>query len=345
MKKLLITGGAGFIGSNFVEHILKNTNYKCIILDALKYSGNINNFKKDIFENKNFKFIKGDIRDRNLVEKIIKKCDVVINLAAESHVDKSYDDPISFVSTNVLGTATLLEAIRKYPVEKFIHLSTPEVFGTALTKKINEDHPLKPMSPYAGSKAGADRLCYSYYVAYNLPVIILKPSNNYGANQYPEKLIPLFITNALENKPLPIYGNGKSIRDWIYVKDTCNAILKVIEGDIEKLRGEEIIIATEEIYDVITIANMIINKLNKSQSLIKFIEDRPGHVERFTFSVEKIKRLLKWKHKVSFDKGINMTIKWYIENKKWWKQIKKKPEYISFYKNWYGKLGLFKKLK
>lgn len=340
MKRLLITGGAGFIGGNFVHHVLQNYDeYECIVLDALTYSGNPDNLPEWVREHPRFSFLHGDIRDRNTVENVIKNAHIIINFAAESHVDRSIDDPTDFLTTNILGTANLLEACKRYPVELFIHISTPEVYGTALTIPMTEEHPLKPMSPYAGSKAAADRLLYSYHVAYDIPSVILKPSNNYGPYQYPEKLIPLFITNALENKPLPIYGSGKNLRDWIYVRDTCEAIIKTIRLDKDTINGEEINIATSVSLDVLTISKMILERLNKPDSLLRFIDDRPGHLERFVFSTDKMRGLLKWSPEVDIESGLDIAIEWYQKNRDWWERIKESEGYTQFYHRWYSRLG------
>ncbi len=259
-KKILITGGAGFMGSNFTRYLIeKYKDYKCIVLDLLTYAGckdNLSPFLEN--HHSNFYFKKGDICDAKVVQDLIKDANVVINFAAETHVDRSIINPYPFIKTNVIGVFVLLEAVRKYKVERLIHISTPEVYGDAELIPTKEDYPIKPMSPYAGSKAAGDRLLYSYFMTYDIPITIVRPSNNYGPYQYPEKLIPLFITNALEDKNLPIYGNGKSIRDWLYIKDFCVAIDKIIHLDINKVKGEEINIATGNGIDVLTIANLIL---------------------------------------------------------------------------------------
>lgn len=340
MRTLLVTGGAGFIGSNFVEYVLsKHRGMKCIVLDNLQYPGNIHNVKPFIGD-KNYAFVKGDIRDYRQVLSLVEKSDIVVHFAAESHVDRSYVQSFRFASVNVLGTVTLLEAVRKYPVEKFIHLSTPEVFGNVGKTKITEDSPLRPMSPYAASKAGADRMCYAYHVAYGLPVVILKPSNNYGPRQCPEKLMSLFVTNAIENKPLPVYGKGLGVRDWLFTKDCCKAIYRAVEQPISKIKGEEIILATGETFTTIAIAKMILKRLSKPFSLIQYVQERPGHVEKFVFNSRKAERLLGWKPQVCFKDGFERTVQWFIENEPWWRKMKLRKEFIRFYKNWYGAMGL-----
>lgn len=336
MKKLLITGGAGFIGSNFVKKILReDEDTSVIVLDALTYCGNLKNFKEEDWENPRFLFWRGDVRDREVVENLIRNVDQVVHFAAETHIDRSIQNSDVFVSTDVIGTQVLLEAIRKYPVERFIHISTSEVYGTAKTIPMKEDHLLDPNSPYAATKVGGDRLAYSFYYTYGLPIVILRPFNNYGPNQYPEKLIPLFITNAMEEKPLPIYGNGENTRDWIHVYDCCEAVHRVLQLNLDGIKGEVINIGTGKEVDVLTIATRILEKLNKSKELMKSVKDRLGHVERLCSSTEKARKLLGFEPKIDFREGLDQTIDWYFENEEWWKEIKKREEYKEFYQRLY----------
>lgn len=327
MKRLLITGGAGFMGSNFTKYILsRHEDYLVTVLDVLTYCGNLDNFTSEVWENPRFSFWKGDIRDRETVENAMRQADMVVHLAAETHVDRSIDNSDPFISTDIKGTQVLLESLRSHSVEKFIHVSTSEVYGTAEEIPMTENHPLKPRSPYAAAKAGADRLAYSYFVTYGLPVIILRPFNNYGPHQYPEKMLPLFITNALEDKPLPIYGDGTFTRDWLFVEDTCRALDKVLGGEAEKLKGEVINLGTGVSADINTIARLILEKLNKPETLVRFVKDRPGHVQRHISSVSRAKVLLNWSPTVSFQKGLERTIDWYISQESWWKKLKRKGD-------------------
>jgi dTDP-glucose 4,6-dehydratase len=338
--RLLITGGAGFIGSNFVKYIIrKYQNYRVTVLDALTYCGNLDNFPQEFWKNPNFSFWHGNICDREVVNNLMRSADVVVHFAAETHVDRSIERSDPFITTDIKGTQVLLEAIKDTPVERFIHISTSEVYGTAETLPMTEEHPLNPMSPYAAAKAGADRLAYSYYATYDLPIIIIRPFNNYGPNQYPEKLIPLFITNLLENKSVPVYGNGRNTRDWMHVEDHCEALDKVLHADINLLKGEVINLGTGIDTDVLTITEIILEELGKSKSLVKFIKDRAGHVKRHLSSTKKAERLLGWKAKVSLRDGLRETIKWYVDNPEWWKKIKEgSEEYRRFYERWYKEI-------
>ncbi|MCD5397444.1 dTDP-glucose 4,6-dehydratase [candidate division NPL-UPA2 bacterium] len=325
MKRLLITGGAGFIGSNFTKYILsRHKDYLVTVLDTLTYCGNLDNFTPEVWENPRFSFWKGDIRDKETVENAMRQADMVVHLAAETHVDRSIDNSDPFLSTDIKGTQVLLESLRSHSVERFIHISTSEVYGTAEEIPMTENHPLKPRSPYAAAKAGADRLAYAYFITYDLPIILLRPFNNYGPNQYPEKMIPLFITNALEDKPLPVYGDGTFTRDWLFVEDTCRALDKVLQGDLEGLKGEAINLGTGVNADINTIVKLILEKLNKPETLVRFVEDRPGHVQKHLSSTSKAKVLLDWSPTVSFEKGLERTIDWYISEESWWKKLKKK---------------------
>jgi dTDP-glucose 4,6-dehydratase len=335
--KLLITGGAGFIGSNFVRHIFKKyPQYKIINLDKLTYAGNLDNLK-DIADNagdgKKYSFVRGDISDKAAVESILKDgVDAVINFAAESHVDRSIDDSRIFVDTNVLGTQVLLDAALKFKVNRYVQISTDEVYGSlGPIGKFSETTPLAPNSPYSASKTSADLFVRAFYETYGLNTIITRCSNNYGPYQFPEKLIPLFITNAFSDQELPLYGDGMNIRDWIYVTDHCKAIDLVLHqgkpGQVYNIGGNEEKDNTE-------ITKTILKALEKPESLIKYVKDRPGHDRRYAIDDSKIKNELGWSQEYDFETGMNQTVKWYIDNKDWWERIKT-GEYLKFYSRWY----------
>ncbi|KPJ52393.1 hypothetical protein AMJ39_07985 [candidate division TA06 bacterium DG_24] len=337
MGYLLVTGGAGFIGSNFVRRMLReHPERKMMILDALTYAGNLDNFSEEERSHPNFDFRHGDIRDPKAVADAMKGADQVIHFAAETHVDRSIDNADPFVSTDVKGTQVLLEALRRSDVERFIHISTSEVYGTAESVPMTEDHPLKPMSPYAGCKVGADRLAYSYYATYDLPIVIIRPFNNYGPNQFPEKLIPFFILNALQDKPLPMYGDGKNTRDWVFVEDCCEGLGRALAQDLAKLKGEVINLGTGKETNVLTITDQILTHLGKPLELKKFVADRPGHVKRHCASTAKAQKLLGWRAKTEFKVGLGKMIDWYVENERWWRNIiETKREYHEFTVRWY----------
>ena len=337
MRKLLVTGGAGFIGSNFVKKTLREDGDVSItVLDLLTYCGNLKNFTEEEWENPRFLFFQGDIRDEDVVENLVRNSDQVVHFAAETHIDRSIQNSDVFVSTDVMGTHTLLEAIRQNPVERFVHISTSEVYGTAKSIPMTEEHPLNPNSPYAATKVGGDRLAYSFYYTYGLPIVIIRPFNNYGPNQYPEKLIPLFITNAVEEKPLPIYGDGKNTRDWIHVSDCCEAVARALKAELSTVKGEAINIGSGKEVDVRTIASEILKKLEKPDGLIKFVKDRLGHVQRLHSSVEKARELLGFEPKIDFEEGLTQTVDWYLDNEDWWREIKEREEYKSFCQELYG---------
>lgn len=325
MKTILVTGGAGFIGSNFIKYILKKyDDYKIINYDKITYAGNLDNLI-DISENNNYKFVKGDISDSNAVQKVFRDdIDYVINFAAESHVDRSIKDSNEFIKTNVMGTQVLLDAASKYDIKKYIQISTDEVYGSlGNTGYFTEKTPISPNNPYSASKAGADLLVKSYYETYDLPVIITRCSNNYGPYQYPEKLIPLMISRAHDNKSLPVYGTGLNIRDWIHVNDHCYAIDKVLH---EGKAGEVYNIGANNEKNNLFIIKMILDYLGKDYNLIKYVDDRLGHDKRYAIDASKIRGELNWKPIYDFDSGMEETIKWYIYNEKWWRKIlDKKP--------------------
>jgi dTDP-glucose 4,6-dehydratase len=333
--KILITGGAGFIGSNFIRHMLfKYPQYEIMNLDKLTYAGNLDNLN-DVEENPNYQFTRGDICDRELVDKLLKeKIDAIINFAAETHVDRSLYDPEVFVKTNVLGTQVLLEACLKHKIQRFVQISTDEVYGSLGEKgSFTEESLLMPNSPYSASKAGADLLVRSYVKTFNLPAIITRCCNNYGPYQFPEKLMPLFITNALDDKELPIYGDGLYVRDWIYVEDHCKAIDFVLhKGKI----GEVYNISSHMEKTNLEITRVILKNLEKPSSLIKHVKDRPAHDRRYALNANKIRENLGWKPEVTFEQGMKLTIDWYIKNKDWWQKVKS-GEYLKYYQKHYQK--------
>ena len=315
MTTLLVTGGAGFIGSCFIRHILKkHPNYKVINLDALTYCGNLENLE-DVKLNPNYKFIHGNICDKELVRDLIKESDCVVNFAAESHVDNSIRNPEIFVETNVKGTLNLLQASKEIGIQRFLQVSTDEVYGTlGETGYFYETTPLAPNSPYSASKASADMLVRAYKETYDLPVLITRCSNNYGPYQYPEKLIPCFISKLLKNEKVSIYGDGLNVRDWLYVYDHCEAIDVVLHngrmGNVYNIGGHNEKTNLE-------ITNLILNALGKDESCIEYVEDRLGHDRRYAISNDKISSELGWEPSVTFEEGIKLTINWYLNNQKW----------------------------
>lgn len=331
--KLLVTGGAGFIGSNFIRHMLnKYKDYTIVNLDKLTYAGNLENLK-DIKKNKRHSFVKGDICDSKLVEKLIgrEEVDAVVNFAAETHVDRSIINPEAFIRTDVFGTYTLLEAARKVSVERYVQISTDEVYGSIEQGSFLETSNLMPSSPYAASKAAADLLTLAYRTTYGLPVLITRGSNTYGPYQHPEKFIPLFITNLLENKKVPLYGDGRNVRDWLYVIDHCSGIDTVLHkgsvGEIYNIGG-----GNEKTN--LEITHMILEELGMTEDMIEFVKDRPGHDRRYSLNCEKVKALW-WKPAYPLNRGLKETVEWYKQNKKWQEKIKS-AEHSKYYKTRYG---------
>ena len=332
LLSLLVTGGAGFIGSNFIHYVLETyPECKIINLDKLTYAGNLDNLK-DIEDNTRYEFIKGDIRDRDLVDDVFKRVQGVVHFAAETHVDRSIVDAGEFVLTDVYGSFVLLEALKDSDIEFFLHVSTDEVYGSRDEGFFNEEDALNPSSPYAASKAGADRLAYSYFVTYGLPILIVRPSNNYGPYQYPEKFIPLFVTNAIEDNSLPLYGKGENVRDWLHVDDHCRAIDTVIK---KGKNGEVYNIGANQEVQNIDVARNIVKALEKTEDLIQFVTDRLGHDRRYALDCKKI-HSLGWKPEIEFSNGLASTVQWYAENRDWWTKIKEKnEEFKMFYKEYY----------
>jgi dTDP-glucose 4,6-dehydratase len=304
-----------------IRYLLHETPHDVVTMDALTYAGNLANLA-DVNEHERLKFIHGDIRDVSDVTAALEGVDVIVNAAAESHVSKSIEEGGSeFVTTNVVGTQVLLDAMRTNPVERFILISSSEVYGTAVADPMDEDHPLNPRSPYAGTKAGGDRLAYSYWCTYDLPVTIIRPFNNYGPYQHPEKVIPRFIIQALCDRPLTIHGNGHASRDWLHVFDTAEAITAACEVPLEGIVGETINVATGIDETVEQIADMILDILGKPASLKRHIDERPGQVDRHIGSTDKAARLLGWRSQIPFAEGLERTIRWYGENPEWWQAV------------------------
>ncbi|WP_419955652.1 dTDP-glucose 4,6-dehydratase [Neobacillus niacini] len=338
--KLLVTGGAGFIGSNFVRYMVnKYPEYKIVNLDLLTYAGNLENLK-DIENASNYKFVRGDIADREFINGLFQeeKFDYVLNFAAESHVDRSITDPGIFVQTNIQGTLALLDAAKTFGVTKYLQVSTDEVYGTlGETGYFTEETPLAANSPYSASKAGADLLVRAYHETFGLPVNITRCSNNYGPFHFPEKLIPLMIINALHDKELPIYGDGLNIRDWLHVEDHCQAIDLVLH---KGRNGEVYNVGGNNERTNIEIVKTILKHLNKPESLMKFVTDRPGHDRRYAIDATKLRTELGWSPKYNFDTGIEQTINWYLNNREWWENIIS-GEYQDYVKSQYGdRLGV-----
>ena len=335
--KILVTGGAGFIGSNFIYYMLgKHPDYKIVCLDALTYAGNLETLE-EAMKNENFKFVKGDITDREAVRKLFseEKFDIVVNFAAESHVDRSIETPEVFLKTNILGTQVLMDASREFEVKRYHQVSTDEVYGDLPLDRpdlfFTEETPIHTSSPYSASKAAADLLVSAYHRTYNFPATISRCSNNYGPYHFPEKLIPLMIANALAEKPLPVYGEGLNVRDWLYVEDHCSAIDLIIHngrvGEVYNIGGHN----EKANIDVVKI---IIKELGKSEELITYVTDRKGHDMRYAIDPAKIHAELGWLPATKFDDGIKKTIKWYLDNKPWWENIIS-GEYKEYYKKMY----------
>ncbi|HXZ36334.1 MAG TPA: dTDP-glucose 4,6-dehydratase [Thermodesulfobacteriota bacterium] len=335
--KVLVTGGAGFIGSNFIRLLLgleKRGKYQVVNLDKLTYAGNLENLS-DLSSLEGYRFVRGDIGDGKLVESLVHEgVEAIVNFAAESHVDRSLYEPDLFLRTNVLGVQVLLQAALRHKVRRFVQISTDEVYGSLSSGEppFREDHPLAPNSPYAASKASADLLVRSYFKSYGFAAVITRCSNNYGPYQFPEKLIPLMITNALEGKTLPIYGDGLNIRDWIHVEDHCRAILLVLE----KGRGGEVYnIGGNGERSNLEIVEEILRILKKPKTLLRYVADRPGHDRRYGIEFSKLKGELGWSPSISLEEGLAQTIRWYLDREEWWRRIKS-GAYREFYQKHYG---------
>ncbi len=328
---MLVTGGSGFIGSNYIRYALdRYPGLHVVNLDKLTYAGNPENLR-DVEADSRYRFVKGDICDEALVDSLMPGIEAVVHFAAESHVDRSIGKPDDFIRTDVFGTFVLLESSRRHGVQRFVQISTDEVYGSTEDSKFRETDPLMPSSPYSASKAAADRLAYSYWVTYKLPVVIPRSSNNYGPFQYPEKLIPLFVTNAIDDKPLPVYGDGLNVRDWIYVVDNCEAVDLVLQ------KGRD-----GEVYNVgggnertnLEITKTILRELGKPESLMTYVKDREGHDRRYALDTEKI-RGLGWQPRHSFEAAMADTVSWYRDHRPWWEKLKS-GEYLEYYKRHYS---------
>ncbi|MGB5931931.1 MAG: dTDP-glucose 4,6-dehydratase [Anaerolineae bacterium] len=334
MKALLVTGGAGFIGSNFTRHILENyPHYRVVVYDKLTYAGNLDNLR-DLEDNPRHSFVRGDICDMSLVDRVIQEEQIstILNFAAQTHVDRSIFEPGSFIQTDIYGTYVLLEATKKFGLDRMIHISTDEVYGEVMTGSSVESDPLRPRSPYAASKAGGDLICLAYHTTYGTPVVITRGSNSIGPYQYPEKVVPLFITNALDDLPLPLYGDGSQMRDYQYVIDHCEGIDTVLHhGRI----GEIYNVGSGVEIRNIDMAKGILRLLKKPESLIQYVEDRPGHDRRYSLDTTKLQSL-GWRSRHAFQEALEKTVKWYTENEWWWRKIKS-GEYKEWYERQYGK--------
>jgi len=333
--KLFVTGGAGFIGSNFILYMLdKYPQYQIVNYDKLTYAGNLENLKS-VENNPNYKFVRGDILNYELLDLLLKDVDVIVHFAAESHVDKSILGAEEFVRTNVLGTYTLLEAAKNNKVKRFHHISTDEVFGSLpldSKEQFHEETPYDPSSPYSSSKAASDHLVRAYFETHRLPITITNCSNNYGSYQFPEKIIPLFVTNLMEEKKVPLYGDGLNVRDWIHVKDHCTAIDLVLHKGII---GEMYCVGGGNEVSNIDLTKKIIEYMGQGEDMIEYVKDRPGHDRRYAVRHYKITAELGWRPEYSFDEGLKQTIDWYRENEEWWRRVRS-GEYQKYYNEWYG---------
>jgi dTDP-glucose 4,6-dehydratase len=327
MKTVLVTGGAGFIGSNFVHHLYnKYPDYKIIVLDLLTYAGSPENFPVQGYnaQNERFQFWFGDVCNGELVDTLVAQSDYVVHFAAESHVTRSIYDNKTFFKTDVMGTHSIANAVLKYKskVQRFIHISTSEVYGTAEAEKMNEEHALKPLSPYASAKCGADRLVWSYFATYDIPAVIVRPFNNYGARQHLEKVVPRFITSVLLEMPMMVHGDGSAARDFVFVEDNCRAIDMILHCDLNLVKGQVFNVGTEKHVSIQQIAEDLIKIMGGKSSLIRKVGDRPGQVFRHTADTSKIRKVLGWQPQVDWMTGLEKTIEWYKQNQSWWnKQV------------------------
>ena len=325
MKTILVTGGAGFIGSNFVRRLFADhPEYRILVLDALTYAGRAESGPQGATESDRYEFWHGDVKNGELMDTLVSQADIVVHMAAESHVTRSiYNDRI-FYETDVLGTQTVAQAVVKYRdrVERLIHISTSEVYGTALTEKMSEDHPLNPMSPYASAKCGADRLVYSYWATYEIPAIIVRPFNNYGPYQHLEKAVPRFITSCLLGEPITIHGDGSAARDWMHVDDHCAALEALLTVDIDRVAGRVVNLGTGHHRSVLEVANAIRAAVPGGAAIpLEVLGERPGQVLRHTCDASEAKRLLGWEPRITLEEGLEHTIRWYADNEDWWSSL------------------------
>ena len=332
--RLVVTGGAGFIGSNFVRYMLaRYEDVEIVNLDKLTYAGNLENLR-DVEDDARYTFVKGDICDAALVGETLRGADAVVNFAAETHVDRSISGPQDFISTDVLGTHTLLEAVRALEIPRYLQISTDEVYGSTETGAFTEESDLDPSSPYSASKAGGDLLVLAYHRTFGTPVLITRSSNNYGPYQYPEKIVPLFITNAIDDQQLPVYGDGLNVRDWLYVDDNCAGIDQVLR---EGIPGQVYNIGGGNEVQNLTITHRILELLGKGDELIRYVADRPGHDRRYAIDCTKL-RELGWSPETPFETGLERTVTWYRDNPAWWRKIKS-GEWREYYERQYTELG------
>lgn len=319
---MLVTGGAGFIGSNLVRRLVaRHPAWQVTVLDALTYAGNLDNLPGSWRDDPRFRFVHGNIRNGALVEELTAQSDVVVHLAAETHVPRSLHDNVVFVETDVLGTQTMLNAALRHPVERFVHVSTSEVYGTAAAVPMTEDHPLNPTTPYAGAKAGADRLAYSYHCTYGLPCVIVRPFNTYGPYQHLEKAIPRFVSAALTGSPLTVHGDGSNSRDWVFVEDLCDGLERVVLADLARVNGQVLNLGTGVDTSIRAIAEMIVDGTGRPRSLLTFSEDRPGQVRRHIAGAARAAELLGWRASTPLAEGLARTIRWYVEHRDWWEKL------------------------
>ena len=332
--KLLVTGGCGFIGSNFIRHVFQTRDgaVEIVNLDKLTYAANPANLA-DVANRPDYRFVRGDIADPDVVGLAMEGCDAVVNFAAETHVDRSLLGDASFIETDVRGVFVLLEEARRRRVSRFIQISTDEVYGTIPTGSFTEESPLNPRNPYAASKAGGDRLAYSYWASYRVPVLITRASNNYGPYQYPEKLIPLFATNAIDGEPLPLYGDGRNVRDWLFVRDHAAAVDFLLDAGEP---GETYNIAGGNEAENIEITRRVLSELGKPESLIRFVDDRPGHDRRYSLDASKLAKL-GFTSATPFEEGLSETVRWYRDHEEWWRPIKERDAaYREYYRSQYA---------
>jgi dTDP-glucose 4,6-dehydratase len=328
-KRVLVTGGAGFISSTLIRHLLAHTSYEVVSLDALTYAGSIENLA-DVLSHERLAFVQGDVRDEALVRQVVAEVDVIVNAAAESHVEKSIaEGGAEFVATNVDGTRILLDAVRATPVERFLLISSSEVYGTARADPMDEEHPLDPRSPYAATKAGGDRLAYSYHVTYDLPIVIVRPFNNYGPRQHPEKVVPRFVTQALAGEALTVHGDGHASRDWLYVDDDAEAIEALLEAPLEAVAGEVVNVATGVDVPVADVARLVLEAVGNPEASIAHVAERPGQVDRHVGSTAKLERLTGWRACTTFADGLERTVAWYRDNEAWWRGVLRRVERVS----------------
>jgi dTDP-glucose 4,6-dehydratase len=332
---VLVAGGAGFIGSNFVHRLLApGRTVRVVVLDLLTYAGNLENHR-GLEDDPRFTFVKGDIADAATVEPLVEQADYVVNFAAETHVDRAIEDQSPLIRANIEGPLTLLNAARRHPVTRFIQVGTDEVYGEILGEPVDEEAPLLPRNPYSAAKAGGDAMAHAYWATFGLPVVITRCSNNYGPYQYPEKMIPLFTTNAMDDGELPVYGSGKNSRDWIHVADHCRALEMLLAAPAEVVEGEIFNIAGDNERDILQIADIILTTLEKPSGLIRHVTDRLGHDRRYALNAAKIRERIGFEPEVDFEAGLAETIRWYVENRTWWERIKS-GAFRDYYDQMYG---------